>query len=237
MKIAILPRFYKILSYILFFLMLFSPFAFNEIKMVSVSFLFVSILFYLLIHKEKIIISKDVILWFSVFILHGFFFTYIGVLNGADLSNVIKFSTISIVWPLFFFLLFFFKTDKKYFIRLYNVMVLALVIISIYVIYKVLSIFGYLPAFDIYKGKEGDSGLMMNDGIIEMSIPAATTLMFAVPSVITLYLFTKEKRLIPIILLAFIAVVLTSRRALILNVIVTPIICLFFAFFFMKKKH
>ena len=232
-----LPSFYKIVSYILFFLMLFSPFAFTEIKMVFISFLIISFLLYLLIYKEKIKISKSVLLWFSVFIFHGFFFSYIGFLNGADVSNVAKFSTIAVLWPVVFLLLFFYKTSVEYLLKLYKVIEVALICISIYVIYKVLSIFGFLPAFDIYAGKEGVDGLMINDGNLEMSIPAATTLMFVVPSVLSLYLLTKEKRLIPVILLAFIAVVLTSRRALLLSVIVTPLICLAFSVFLLKKKN
>lgn len=230
-----LSSLYKIVSYILFFLMLFSPFAFTGLKMVSIIFLVVSILFYLLIYKDKIEISKSILIWFSIFILHGFFFLYVGLLNGADQGNVTKFSTIAVIWPFVFFLLFFYKTNQKYIINLYRVIEIALIFISLYVIYRVLSIFGLLPAYDIYSGEEG-AGLMLNDGNIEMSIPAATTLMFVVPSVISLYLLTKEKRLVPIILLAFIAVILTSRRALLLSVIITPFICLGFSVFFLKKS-
>lgn len=230
-----LPSLYKIVSYILFFLMLFSPFAFIEIKMVFISFLVISILLYLLIYKEKIKISKSILLWFSIFIFHGFFFSYFGLLNGAAVSNVAKFSTIAVLWPVVFLFFCFYKTDEKYLFKLYKVIEVALICISIYVIYKVLSIFGFLPTYDIYGDTEGRE-LMFNDGNIELSIPAATTLMFIVPSVITLYLLTKEKRLIPIILLAFIAVILTSRRALLLSVIVTPLICLCFSFFFLKKQ-
>lgn len=230
-----LSGFYKIVSYILFFLMLFSPFAFTEIKMFCVSFLFVSILFCLILYREKIKISKSILFWFLIFILHGLIFSYIGLLNGTALTNVLKFSTISIAWPFIFLFLFFYKIDQKYLLNLYKVIEISLICASTYIIYKVLSIFGFLPVYDMYAGTEG-SGLMINDGNIEMSIPAATSLIFIVPSIISFYLLTKKKRLVPIILLAFIAVLLTSRRALLLSVVVTPIICLVFSTFFLRRK-
>lgn len=231
-----ISNFYRYVSYVLFFLMLFIPFAFTEIKMFCIVLLVSSGLIHLLLYHQRILISKSIIVWLSLFILHGIFFLSVGVFQNAQLANVLKFSTISVIWPLVFTLLFFFKTDSNYVIKLYKVMEVSVISISIYVIYRVASLLGYLPAYDLYS--EGSSvGLMISGGNIELSLPASTTLMFAIPSILSLYLLTKEKRLIPIIVLSMIAIVLTSRRALLLNVMVTPLICWVISVFFLKKKH
>lgn len=231
-----ISNFHKVVSYILVFFMLFSPFAFNEVKMACVAILLISVLIGISFYNGKIKISKSILTWLSLFTVHGIFFLFVGLFFGAELSHVLKFATIAVVWPLVFSLLFFYKIDEKYIVNIYRVIEIATVFISLYAIYKVMSLLGFLPAFDIYP-QESPGGLMIADGNVEISLPAATTLMFAVPFIVSQYLLTKEKRLIPIIFLSLIAIILISRRALLLNVIITPFICLAISAFFLKKNN
>lgn len=218
------------------FLMLFSPFAFVGLKMVILSILIFSLLLKMLIFTEKIEISKSVLFWFVIFIGHGLFFLLIGLINNVDISYSLKFSTIAIVWPLCFGFLFFYNPKKNSITSFFNIVVISSVFISIYTIYKVLSLLGYLPIFDIYPDDAG-LGLDISDGHVELAIPAATSLMFIAPAIISQYLLTKNKVLLPCILMTAIAVVLIARRALLLNMIISPIICVIIAFFFLGRMY
>lgn len=230
------PSFFKITSYILFFLMLFSPFAFTGIKMACLILLILSVIFYSLVFHSKIKMSIEILTWLGLFMAHGIFFLTLGLIYGAKVEYVLKYATIAVIWPFAFLLLFFFDVDEVYILKLYNVIKIATICISLYAIYQVLALFGFVPQMDIYP-KETPGGLEVADGNVEMSLPAATTFMFAGPSIITLYLLTKNRKLIPVILLSLIAIVLISRRALLLNIAITPVLCLIISVFFLTKAR
>ena len=215
--------------------MLFSPFVFTEAKVVCI----VSLLFFMIVkfvfYSQDIKISKSILVWLSLFMLHGLIFLFIGLFHGAQTAYVLKFATIVVIWPLVFSLFFFYKLDQKYVITLFKVIEISVVFISLYAIYRVVSLFGFLPVYDMYAGET--PGISLSEGNIEISLPATTSLMFAVPSLVSLYLLTKEKRLIPVISLSIIAIVFISRRALLLNVLITPFICLAISVFFLEKKY
>jgi hypothetical protein len=227
--------FYKGVSYLLIFLVLFLPFTLTAVKMACVAMLLISGLFNLLLNNERIRISKSVIIWLSLFTLHGLFFLAVGMFYGAQLSNVLKFSTIAVVWPLVFTVFFFYKADEEYIKNLYKVIQVAVVFIAIYAMYRVASLLGLLPAFDFYSS-EASVGLMISEGNVELSIPATTSLVFAVPSIVSLYVLTRNRKLLPVIIIALVAIVLISRRALLLSVAISPLICLAVSVFFLKKR-
>lgn len=226
---------HRIILYTLVFLMLFGPFAFMPLKMACLAVLIISSVINFILFPSTIKISKSVLIWFILFICHGLFFLLMGLLYNAKLDYVLQFGTIAVIWPFVFLILFFFKVEINLLPKLYNVLIIATLLISIYTIYNVIAVLGLVPNIDIYSR---ETPLEFDEsGNVEMSLPAATTLMFTLPSIVSLYLLTAKKKLLPVIIIGLISVVLISRRALLLNILITPILCLGISFFFLNKDY
>jgi O-antigen ligase len=224
---------------LLFFLMVFSP-AYNVIfKIVLIAILLVSIILSRIVF-DKLNVTREVILWYALFIGHGIFFSILGLLNGNNSSYILRSTTYNILWPIVYliFTIGLYKKSTLYFFM--QVLVISNFLIALYLIGSDLTMVGLLPPLPLIKFDMASLSGDTLEGLVKAEAPSVTCLLFTVPFVIALSLLDKEKRLgfsktflNVSILISIIAVLATARRALILNIFLGLLLTIFFT----RKTH
>ncbi len=209
---------------LLFFLMLFSPAYYVVFKIVLITILLASILLSRVVF-DKLNVTKEVFLWYMIFVFHGIFFSIYGYLNGNNTNYLIRSSAYNIVWPglyLIFTIGLYKKISLSFFIK---VIVIANLLISLYLIGSALTLFGVIPPLNIIKFEMSELAFDFKAGLIKIEAPSVICMLFTVPFVISLTLlngaktFGFKKWFLNISILAsIVAIICTARRALILNI-------------------
>jgi hypothetical protein len=228
----------KYLGAILFFLMMATPFELYAVK-IFIMVLLVVYRIYLILIRRRLDLSKSVFLWFMILISFGLFFSFWSLLSPySNIGFVFKILPVYFVWPLFYMLLVPFLLDVSVLNLLNRTMVYASIFISGYLILAFLSLIGLLPisfqSFTLVKPILGRSESVE----AQLFMPAVTSLLFLNPFLLSSLLLGFHKKYeIPqtLVFLAFIgttiAIIVTGRRSLMLNIILAlPVLYFFLKF-------
>ena len=215
--------------------MMVAPFDFYEVK--------ISILVLILIHKliftlksRTLGLSSPVFFWFCGIICFGLFFTFWSLLFPySTINGVLKILPVYVLWPFVYLLIIPYLMDERVFILINNTMVYGALFISIYLILSFLSIIGLVPIpfdkFTLVKPILGRS----ESSEVQMFMPAVTSLLFLNPFLLSNLLFgiTKKNHLGKLwifmaFLLSTIAIFISGRRSLVLNILISPIVLFVF---------
>lgn len=218
----------------LFFLMLTSPFQFYSLKILILLFLILTTL--LKIFKSgRIKVAKSVFSWFVALISFGIFFSLLAfTIKNNNPTYILKSIPVNVVWPIcYFFLLPFLSVDRNI-LLVHRVIIMSTIYISLYLIFAALSYLGILPISpSVFSAANPVIGKY--DASIQLFLPSTTSLLFLVPFLITyllLQIFKEENVkvfwVIAALLLSIMAVIITARRALILNLLLAPVLIYFF---------
>ncbi|MBV9963280.1 MAG: O-antigen ligase family protein [Parafilimonas sp.] len=210
---------------LLYFLMMFSP-AYNVVLKIILIVFLSGIIIFSRIAFDKLNITKPVLTWYVIFILHGIFFTILGFLYGNNTTYVLRTTTYNIFWP-FLYLLFTVGIYKLSSLRFFvKVILFANFLIALYLIGSILTIVGVLPGNPVVTFEMSKLSFDSLAGLAKIESPAVICLMFTLPFIISLsFIATKQnfglnRLFLNInILISIVAVIATARRALILNII------------------
>ena len=231
--------FLNILIIIYFFLIIFAPFHYYEIKIpLLVSFIILS--FIKLLHLKISSITQEIILLTLFYVFIGSFYLLYGMPNAED-NSFIYILLLYVIYP-FIYLTLIIGIDKNIIILLLNTLVFAGFILSLYLIIVVLMFNNVIPFSETFLHLGYISNIAIKNGAVEIQTTSLSSLVFIFPFVIALlflpdtkFVFFNKKSLALIALVIFIASILSLRRALILTNILSFITLLFFVIFLRKK--
>lgn len=227
----------KKIIFIIFFVMLIStPFAYKDAKIL----LLVLLLFSALANFKNYIsvpIKKELLLVFTFFIATNCFFILTGVFN--DNIGVWPTYPVNFIWPILYFIIF---LDARFYIDYEDILFLFKVSISIICMYVLIF---YLSIFFGFT-------FPINENLIRLSfdpkdpiatenqivMPAANSLFYLVPFFMSYVLLSKEKIKSNYIFLfiGFLISIATGRRALILLTMASPFMILAIFFILPHRK-
>ncbi len=220
----------------LLFLMVYSPTYNMPLKIVLIAILLISIIFSRVIFY-KLNVTREVFLWYVIFIFHGIFFTILGFFNHNNTYYILRTTTYNIVWPILYFIFtigLYKKTTLLFFVK---VLIISNFCISLYLIGSALSLFGILPHIPFLTFDMAEIAWDFDVGLAKIQIPAIISLMFTIPFILALTLLSKKESFgfkkwffYLSVLLSVIAAILSVRRALLLNVLLGIGFTIFFSF-------
>jgi len=214
--------------------MMFAPAAWQFIKIpiviVSVALL---ILYYLReIRKELNIL---LIIWFAVLLSYGIIWSFIGELNSnPGVSDLFR---LNVIWVVLYALYVFYIDTTDKFKSLVKTMVWATIAISLYNIAIALSAIDIIPNVNSFLAVDDEltNTIGFYQNFITLQSNNIGSLVFLAPFVLALYVtnssyfFGLSKRILAVsVLLAIITVLISGRRALWLEMIVTPFLLFLF---------
>jgi O-antigen ligase len=220
---------------LLLFLMVFSP-TYNVIlKVVLIGILLISIILSRIFFL-KLNITGEVLLWYTIFIFHGIFFTLLGFINRNNTYYVLRTTTYNILWPILYFIFTIGLYKKASLIFFIRVIVIANFFISLYLIGSALTLLNILPQFGFIKFDMSQLSYDSSAGIFKVEVPAIISMMFTVPFIIALAVLTdknsfgfKKWFLQVSVLLSIVAIISTVRRALMLNILLGVVFTIIFS--------
>lgn len=226
--------FLKALAALLFFLMLVAPFECYAIK-ITIIILLVIYRFFLIVKSGTIGISHSVFLWFLSLLFFGLFFSLWSLIHPfSNTASVLRVLPVYIVWPLVYLLLLPYLKNESIFNLLVKTMVLASFFISIYLIFAFFSLLGWMPiSFDFFTLAKPILGRTESTEV-QLFMPAVTSLLFLSPFLFTSLILGLHKKfkisryvLLFGFLLTAIAILLTGRRSLLFNLLLSPVLIFF----------
>lgn len=206
------------------------PFKFIPIKVLLMAFMIFASMN--LIGKYKNVMHPVTKHWFVIYILYGIFFSFVGYfVSPEQLSNIVQTLPINIFWPILYMLLIPLFSKGYFVVRAINVtLIFAASFIGFYILLGGLSFIGILPIPESFfintvaiEGKY--------DASIQLADPSVTSLMYLIPYVFSYYILRinekdsfNRKYVILALALTTIAMVISGRRALILNTLIAPVL-------------
>jgi hypothetical protein len=228
---------------LLLFLMTFSPTYNVAIKITLIAILLISVILSRVIFF-KLNVTKEVFLWYMIFICHGIFFTLLGFMNGNNSYYVLRTTTYNILWPLLYFIFtigLYKKTSLIFFIR---ILIISNSLIALYLIGSALTLLGILPGLGFINFSMAEIAWDFSVGLAKIEVPAIISMMFTLPFVISLTMLSGKRSfgfgkwfLYASVLLSVIAAILTVRRALMLNVILGIFFTIIFSWWARRENR
>lgn len=225
--------------YLLFLLMLFVP-AVDNYKIVKAILLIISLYVIIVLtiseRLPKMRIHSTVLMWSLFYLIIGSFYMLIGVIN--DTPGALRVGTVYFVWPLIFTLLISGVRNEKVLINLTRCIIIGSICVGLFGISIILYHIGILPEllyFDIF---ETQYFVIYADNLV-INFKGINTLFFTVPFIIAALLTWKRCDDIPIshswlwvgFFLGVLLVILSNRDVLMLVVLLSPPVTLFFGLF------
>jgi hypothetical protein len=155
----------------LFFLMMFLPQTYQEIKIVLLFFSLLVGLFFV-----KAYYSRKFILWFLIYINFYLIWILLGLVNNNP--GVFDFFRVHFLWSILFLVLIRYVNSKDIIYYLFKILIITSLIISVYNIYKCLAFINIVPhLFDL----NDDFDLGIYSGFTKISTLNINTLCFLLP--------------------------------------------------------
>ncbi|TDS13697.1 O-antigen ligase family protein [Sphingobacterium paludis] len=192
-----------------------------------------------------IVLTKTVTIHRSVFILYllliffGIFYTFVGLINHPmQIGNVLKASTVTVIWPFFFlFLMPLFSQWEDIMKPINKTLIYSVLFIGVYMLFAALAYLRILPIpVELFFNTKLVEGKY--DASVQLFDPSITSLMYLLPFLICYLLLKQGKQegnsvfiLLAGLLVGLIAMVVSGRRALILNVLLAPVLLVLFLTF------
>ncbi|MED0826424.1 hypothetical protein [Bacillus pacificus] len=227
--------------YFLFFLMLFAPVSYKPLKIALIITVLVVVLLTVIRRKDKIIPLNKQVFWLTLFFTSlGAFFTLLGLFKGTP--GALTVATVHIFWPWLYLFFIIGMNNKNTINQTLNVMVIATIAIELYSLSYVFYSKGMLPSY-LYLDLNLRKNVGFHDGYVEVSLDSTGSLVFLLPFILSAICLWKEDQRINInrkllwasFILGCIYLLLSGRRALLITTAFSPVILLFFAFFYQKK--
>jgi hypothetical protein len=231
-----------VIGNILFFLMMFAPAGWQFIKIplviISVALL---ILHYMRSVRKKM--SITVITWFAFLLSYGLVWNVIGAFRGNP--GVTDTFRLNVIWVVLYAVYIFYIDSRDKFNSLVKTMVWATIAISIYNFAIVLSAFDILPDVNalLKVDDELTSAIGIHAGFIQLTSNNIGSLTFLVPFVLVLYVMKSgslsgvSKIILKLsVILSIITVLVSGRRALWVEMLVTPFLILLINYFNSEKR-
>lgn len=219
------------------------PFTIYSIKIISFLFLLFSSL-YIVFKSYRKSVSTKVQIWFFIYIGFGFFYSIVGMFNKPEQEiNILRSSTVNVLWPILFFCIMPLFSIKNFsFKKINKTLVYSTFIIGLFLFLAGLSFMGVLPIpIDYFFNTKLIVG--KTEASVQLFNPAVTSLMYLLPFLVCYFLLKLNKKdklkgllIIITFFLGIASVVITGRRALILNVLIAPIFFLIILFLIKDKS-
>lgn len=239
MKIKIsLAKGFTGLAYLLFFMMLFVPTTYQEIKAGLLAVVLMAAILPAL-EGKSLPIHKEIGMLTLFMVCVSLSFIALGVVNNNP--GALRVGTVYLLWPIVYTILLSGINSRRVVDGLFKVLVFSLIAISLYSIYYLLFAAGIIPSslyFEINMGQ----AVGFYEGYIEYSLYNISTLNFLVPFVFAMVLTwpnngqISKKWLWLALVFGFSIAILSGRRALWLVVGLSPFIILL-ARLFMDKHY
>lgn len=226
----------------LLFLMIAFPFIMYSVK----SFLMVVLLFVSLniLLKRKNTFDKFVFRWCILYVFFGVFFSFVGYFSTPEqFDHTLKATTINILWPIFYMLLMALFSQGFYVIQSINrILIFSSIFVGIYIFLGGMSYLGFIGIpHSIFINTSLTEGKY--DAVVQLSDPSITSLMYLIPYILSYFVLKINKidnlkiyYVIVALSLTLIAMIISGRRALILNLFLAPVL-LFIVVRFSKLKR
>lgn len=227
--------FLALAGFLLFFLMLFVPTTYKEVKAVLLGGLLFGI-FVGAINGARFRIHRQVFILFLFYSCMGMAYVLYGYLNGNP--GAIRVSTVYVIWPLVYMLLVSAISKEWVFRGLAQVLIWSSITISLYAIYYLFYMLGFIPGA-LYLEFDLGQAAGFYDGFVEYNLYSISTLLFLFPFVTACLLLWSREKSSPVsrnwLVLAFVLVtcasILSGRRALWLVIALTPLLIAAILFF------
>jgi hypothetical protein len=218
------------LAYLLFFLMLFVPTAYQAVKapMLVIVVLMVAAG---ALATGKLRLHPAVLLWTVFMACVGLVFMIRGLLGDAP--GAIRVGTVYVVWPLVYTVLVAGASRWLVLRGLARTMVVATLAIAAYCVSYILHVVGLLPSF-LYLPLDQGQLIGLYHGYIELSLYNLSSLLFLVPFLIAVLMTWSDRASLPAsrfwlgtaLVAGGVVVLLSGRRALLLVVSLAPLFTL-----------
>lgn len=218
-------KFINLSIYIFFFLVTFLPRSHTSIKIPFLIIVFAISVIYLLKNKN-IIINSELLKWAYLYILIGVVWAFIGMVNGNNIQGIKDSLRLNFVWILVYFVLTVAVSNSNKFDIVINVIMISNVVVSIYNILLFTNAIGATNLSFLYS-LDAQSRVGIHAGYVQITSHNLGTLLFTTPFAMTYYSKCKHKKLVMLnIIISIFAILISGRRALLLNLIVTVMLIL-----------
>jgi hypothetical protein len=216
------------------------PQLFSKVKLILLLLSLISI--FLDLNNKPFFYSKVWLSWFSFYFLFYFLWITYGVLKGnPGISDYIR---LQIIWPVIFFILISSIDSLQKVISLYKLLINFSIIISVYIIYRLLEVINLVPKIYNFEGEI--LGVGIHSGFIQVVSLSVGSLVFLLPFILCLasgfsknFLYRKivsKRKLFIVFILITIAVIISGRRALWFSFFITYIL-IFLTNFLIYKRN
>jgi hypothetical protein len=222
-------RMKMLLLSILFFLILFSPAVFQIIKLIPLAIL--STFTFLMIIKTRLIpLEKKLLLWILVFaslnLLHLLRGTY------SNLEVFIQLLPVKVIWPFVYIFALIIPTSNFYRVDFNKIFIFSTIAIEAYLFYLYFNFIGILPKSILLEINLGQS-INYNFNYINLFSPSITSLFFLLPYIVSKLMISKKSfnkvfLYSSLLLFGIIISIITGRRALIIAILLSSFVSLFF---------
>ncbi|MCL0081485.1 hypothetical protein M1N64_04580 [Peptococcaceae bacterium] len=226
----ITKRFFLIMAYVLFFMMLFVPTTYQPVKAVLL-FMVLSGITLSTIARGRITLHPQILLWTLLMMTVGLSFMFWGFINYAP--GALRVGTVHLLWPFVYTMLVAGAVSERVLTGLLKVLVLATIAIGLYGFSFILYAYGWLPEI-LYIPIDQGQAIGFYQGFVEFNLYSLASLLFLVPFIVGCLLVWSKNDAMPIsrlwlwiaLFLGLLLVLLSGRRALLLVVAVSPFIAL-----------
>jgi len=230
-----------IIGQILFFLLMFAPRAWQSVKIPLVVLAVVLLVYHYVRHSRKKL-NYIVMGWFAILLSFGFIWSLVGALN--DNPGLLDLFRLNVIWVVLYALFVFYIDTLDKYNSLTKTMVWATIAISLYNFAIALSAFDYIPNINdlLQIDSEYTSHIGIHEGFLHLTSHNIGSLTFLAPFVWCLYAirthtdFGISRTLLLIaVISSIVAVLISGRRVLWLEMMVAPILLLTFSHFTSDK--
>jgi O-Antigen ligase len=208
--------------HLLFFLMLFVPTTYPEIK-IPLILITILIIFNDVKDKKHQILSRPILNWVLLQVGSGLFFVTWGCMNNTP--GAVRVSTVILLWPILYTIFMAGISNLQRLKSLVNVLLCAGIAVPIYSLSYVLSNMGIIPGY-LYIDIDQGQALGLYESSIKYNLYSITSLIFLIPYLASKYLcsdpainYSKPTSLVGL-LLCVVSLLISGRRGLFISAIV-----------------
>lgn len=223
---------------LLFFMMLFVPTAYKEIKIVLLG-LTIGIILIGILKTKRTNLAPQTLMWVITWACSGLLFMTIGAFNSNP--GALRVGSVYVLWP-FLYLLFMMGASRLEVInKLFKVLVISSIFIGLYALSYILYSYGWLPG-TFYINLDLNQSIGFYTGLIAYSMSNTSTLLFLIPFLMSLIMISNKLPGIRVgkftiifgLIMGLLLTILSGRRILQLLVLGTPILIFFYQGFVKK---
>ena len=217
------------LGYLLFFMMLFLPAAYQPIKAVLLALVLAAIAVQALAHRG-LPLHRSIFIWTLFTVATSLAFMLRGAVNGAP--GAMQVGTVYALWPLVYTILIAGASSQRVLVGIMRVLIAATIAIGLYGVSYIMHVVGWLPDV-LYIPFEQGQRIGFYRGFVEFNVDSLASLLFLVPFTVSA-LMTWPKSEAPVsrrwlwlgLIVGVALVALSGRRALLLVVALSPALAL-----------